>query len=231
MSSKDDEEEEGVHEIELSNSTVLSINGFGSGVKSTGGEIWEAAYVALRYVETLKDLSGKNVCDVSSGTGLVGIGAAALGAKVTLTDFGDELLALMRDNCRRNMDVMEDGGSCVVKEMKWGDDVSELKKGFFDYVILSDLLYCAFRDGLEKALISTIEDLVGPHTTAILAFKVRVPRKEKTFLSDLAERKLNIEEVDRSELDFSDLQPEGMFASMFAHEEDMDIHLYLVTKK
>ena len=84
---------------------------------------------------------------------------------------------------------------------------------------------------MEKALISTIEDLVGPQTTAILAFKVRIPRKEKTFMSNLADRKLNIVEVDKGELDFSDLQPEGMFASMFAHEEDTDIHLFLVTRK
>ena len=227
----EEEDEEGIHEIELSNSSVLCINGFGSGVKSTGGEIWEAAYVALRYMETLKDLRGRSVVDVSSGTGLVGIGCAALGAKVTLTDFGDALLAQIRDNCKRNMDVMEDGGSCLVREMKWGEDVSKLRKGFFDFVILSDLLYCAFRDGLEKALISTIEDLVGPQTTAILAFKVRIPRKEKTFMSNLADRKLNIVEVDKGELDFSDLQPEGMFASMFAHEEDTDIHLFLVTRK
>jgi hypothetical protein len=69
----DSEEEEGIHNIELSNSDVLCINGFGSGVKSTGGEIWEAAYVALRYIEKMK-LNKKKVIDVSCGTGLVGIG-------------------------------------------------------------------------------------------------------------------------------------------------------------
>ena len=55
--------------------------------------------------------------------------------------------------------------------------------------------------------------------------------QEKIFMSDLAKRELNIKEVARSELDFSDLQPEGIFASMFSHKDDTDIRLFLVNKK
>ena len=150
---------------------------------------------------------------------------------MTLTDVGDALLAQLRDNCKMNADVIDEG-SCVVKEMRWGEDISKIGK--FDLVICSDLLYCAFRDGLETSLLSTIEYLVvGSQTTAVLAFKVRIPDKEKLFMSDLAKRELNIKEVARSELDFSDLQPEGIFASMFSHKDDTDIRLFLVrvTKK
>ena len=71
------------------------MKGFG-----TGTFVWPAAHVLAKYLEKQygRDrLAGKRVCDIGSGTGLVGLIAGILGSTVVLTDL-EILLPLMNEN-------------------------------------------------------------------------------------------------------------------------------------
>lgn len=253
-SSKDEDVE--LTEIEF-NSTTLYIDGFGAGVVGTGGSIWEAAYVILRHVEkwgrsatfneTDSDTSveGLRVLDLSSGTGLVGIGCALLGATVTLTDVGDVLLGQVRENCKRNEKQISRGkGETRVLEYYWGKDTARLtamsaattsSTSPFHLVLASDILYCAVRDGLEKELLRTLDDLVvDPATLCVFGFKVRVPKQEKLFIDSLEnDFAFDLSEIPRDKQELSDVEPsnEGIFGSMFAHDDDCDIRMFFITRR
>ena len=52
----------------------------------TGTVLWDSGPVLLQFLREEYALEGMRVLELGSGTGFVGIGAAALGARVTLTD-------------------------------------------------------------------------------------------------------------------------------------------------
>ena len=61
---------------------INPFNGFGLYPGDTGVVVWDAAIVLSKYLETIRDqLRGKCVLELGSGTGAVGICAAALGAR------------------------------------------------------------------------------------------------------------------------------------------------------
>ncbi|KAJ8600267.1 hypothetical protein CTAYLR_000625 [Chrysophaeum taylorii] len=76
----------------------------------TGSTVWDAAIVLAKYVDTL-DLRGLRVVELGSGTGLVGLVAAAGGARVLLTDL-PECLDFLRANAK---------GTAAVAELAWGE--------------------------------------------------------------------------------------------------------------
>lgn len=47
------------------------------------------------------DIAGANVCDLGSGTGMLAIGAALLGADVTAVEFDADAVAVARENAER----------------------------------------------------------------------------------------------------------------------------------
>lgn len=243
----DDEVE--LEHVEFSDVT-LHIDGFGSGVLGTGGVVWEAAYVILRYIEKWgcstsfekeTSVAGKRVIDLSSGTGLVGIGAACLGANVTLSDVGDTLLGQIRANCDRNAkEITRGGGHIRVVDFSWGSSTAKLTRTSdgistpFDLVLASDVLYCAIRDGIEDKLIHTLNNLISKASTVcVFGFKSRLPRKEKRFMKTLRDDfKLLVTEILQDRLDLSDIKPsnDGMFGSIFRHDDDCDMRVFFITR-
>ena len=78
-----------------------------SGGYGTGGKVWSSSAVLTRWIEANANslgLDGASVLELGSGTGAVGLAAAAMGAaRVVLTDGGSEsLLKLAKDNAARN---------------------------------------------------------------------------------------------------------------------------------
>lgn len=79
----------------------------------TGGQVWPAAVVLLKYIEKRfgtfneekpESLIGKKICELGSGTGIVGIACSILGAKsVTVTDQVN-CFPLIQINCQRYFD-------------------------------------------------------------------------------------------------------------------------------
>ena len=100
-----------------------------SGGYGTGGKVWSSAAVLTRWLGAnapALGLEGASVLELGSGTGAVGLAAAAMGAtRVVLTDGGSEsLLKLAKDNAARNR---APGGaidpSCDIRvaRYRWGD--------------------------------------------------------------------------------------------------------------
>ncbi|KAL6227176.1 hypothetical protein ACLB2K_001135 [Fragaria x ananassa] len=95
------------------------------------------------------------ILELGSGTGLVGIAAAAtLGACVTVTD-----LPHVTDNLRYNVELNAavlggSGGSVTVAALRWGE--AEAIGREFDLVLASDVVY---HDHLYEPLLKTLKDV------------------------------------------------------------------------
>ena len=123
------------------------INGEIKGL-GTGTLVWPAAHVMTKYIEKLyrhndgdnfvkSSLLGKNICDIGSGTGCTGLVAAALGAKVTLTDQECVLFLL-----EQNKDLFAQShpsfvGNVTIQKYDWGSNSCDLNTPF-DYIFISD---------------------------------------------------------------------------------------------
>jgi len=155
-------------ELEVRDDLILQIDQQPEG--DTGVVIWDAALVLAKYLELLKDgLSGKIVVELGSGTGAVGLAAAALGARVIISDL-QENLHLLQHNIDKNKDL-----NLVVEAavLKWGDsnaikavrDTQDL-----DYILVAD---CVYYDESLEDLTKTIEGLSTSKTQIIVAYEDR----------------------------------------------------------
>ena len=104
------------------------------------------------------NLRGKRVLELGSGTGLVGVVAARLGADVTVTDL-PHVLENLEENLRLNQDlVAAAGGSVQAQVLRWGEesDVACLG-GNYDVILGADVVYS---DTLFVPLLCTLKWLV-----------------------------------------------------------------------
>ena len=116
--------------------------------------------------------------DVGSGTGAVGLAAAALGAhSVTLTDL-PHLQHLIDANITCNR--LAQRASFV--PLNWGDPVDVALAPPFDIVLASDVLY---QHEWVDPLLQTLKSLSGPSTQIFLAneHRSKLPFPAHCFLS------------------------------------------------
>ena len=140
-------------------------------VGSSGCQVWDAGITLLAYLTRLAEplAAHPRVVEVGSGTGVVGLGAAALGAAVVLTDLPG-VLPLLRHNLARNEAALTArGGSCDTAELAWGEDVPEELRGPA-YVLAAD---CVFEAEAARALVATLEQLCFAETTILMANEIR----------------------------------------------------------
>ncbi|XP_067154922.1 protein N-lysine methyltransferase METTL21A [Apteryx mantelli] len=134
--------------------------------------VWDAALVLCAYLEAGNvDLCDRAVIELGAGTGLLGIVAALLGARVTVTDRA-AALALLESNVRANLPP-ELQPRAAVKELTWGRDLGSFPPGAFDLVLGSDIVYLeeTFAD-----LLRTLEHLCAEHTVILLSCRIRYER-------------------------------------------------------
>ncbi|XP_028854388.1 protein N-lysine methyltransferase METTL21D [Denticeps clupeoides] len=186
-----------VREIEKNDGRVLRLNQCSKG--DVGCVVWDAAIVLAKYLETqffnpqdgVCTWSSKNVLELGAGTGLVGIMAATLGAKVTLTDLED-LLPLLHLNIRANEALVT--GSISAKVLEWGQNVADFLP-CPDFILMADCIY--YEESITP-LMETLKTLSGPQTTVICCYEQRTegvnPKVEKLFLEMLL-RDFQCEEV------------------------------------
>ncbi|XP_070577055.1 protein N-lysine methyltransferase METTL21D-like [Ptychodera flava] len=157
-----------VREFELKNSTVLRVNQFEVG--DVGCVVWDAALVFASYLQTedfsksYGTLSGKSVVELGSGTGIVGLTAAVLGANVLLTDLED-FVPLLELNIKTNETHSQ--GTSKAQTLKWGEDVSIACP---DFLFISD---CIYYDESTEPLVTSITDLSDKHTHVIMSYEKR----------------------------------------------------------
>jgi predicted nicotinamide N-methyase len=99
-----------------------------------GVTLWPAAIALAHDVASRADaLPGKTVLELGAGTGLPGIVAASLGARVVQTDRDELAMSACQRNCERNR--VENVEHRLADWINWED------AGRYDLIIGSDILY------------------------------------------------------------------------------------------
>ncbi|XP_076025881.1 protein N-lysine methyltransferase METTL21A [Genypterus blacodes] len=151
--------------------------------------VWDAAVVLCMYLELERvELKGKVAIELGAGTGLVGIVAALLGAKVTITD-REPALDFLSANVKANLPA-DPLGSASVSELTWGEGLHRYPAGGFDLVFGADIVYL---EDTFVPLLQTLEHLCSDATVVLLSSKIRYERDTR-FLSMLKQR-FTVEEV------------------------------------
>lgn len=121
-------------------------------------ELWPAAEGLARWLEDRPEmLTGRKVLELGCGLGLVGLVAAAAGARVLQTDFAPLALELAARNASSN------GLKLAQQQLDWRE---RRQLGQFELVIGSDLFY---EPDLHLDLLSTLEINLAPVGTAIFS--------------------------------------------------------------
>ncbi|KAJ7499226.1 putative methyltransferase-domain-containing protein [Mycena latifolia] len=139
-----------------------------------GGVAWPAGEVLARYLvkQGPNSLQGKNVLELGSGTGLVGLVAAMLGGSVCLTDQAP-LLNIMRENVAIN----KLSARCAVAELNWGEPIpADIPRP--DVILAAD---CVYFEPAFPLLVQTLCDLVRPDTQVLFAYKKRRKADKRFF--------------------------------------------------
>lgn len=99
-----------------------------------GVALWPAAIALAHEIAARADgFAGRRVLELGAGTGLPGIVAAALGAKVVQTDKEEVALELCRHNGRRN-----NASGIEVRSVDWTEWNDPVR---YDWIVGSDILY------------------------------------------------------------------------------------------
>jgi len=138
---------------------------------TTGFRTWEASFLLSEWILAQGDIKGKRILELGSGTGLVGIIAAKLGAKVTMTDGSEAVIERLQDNAGRN------GLAIETKALWWGED-DQLLNREWDLIVGADITY---DEEVCGSLAQTYAAVVNRGTAAILAATVRNEQTLKAF--------------------------------------------------
>lgn len=122
------------------------------------------------------------ILELGSGTGLVGIAAAAiLGADVTVTDLA-HVIPNLKFNVSANAQIVGGGGGTVVTaELSWGNvEQMEVVGKEYDVIMGSDVVY---HDHLYEPLINTLKYLLvgGERKRMFLMAHLKRWKKEAVF--------------------------------------------------
>ncbi|CAM9317144.1 unnamed protein product [Choristocarpus tenellus] len=193
------------HSLKLESGHTLRFRQLQSGEITglgTGATVWPAAIVLVKYMERRygsKGLQGLRVVDLGSGTGAVGIAAAALGAEAYLTD-QKQLNFLMLENadiCSRECGISRK--KLHVTEYDWGGDDTQLSPPV-DVIVVSDCVLPKLYP--IEPLINAIDRLSGSSTVTLLSYEHRYyegfdPRRKFEELAAACELgKVNVPQED-----------------------------------
>ncbi|XP_006629367.1 EEF1A lysine methyltransferase 3 [Lepisosteus oculatus] len=143
--------------------------------------VWEAALCLCRYFEEQQfDFAGRRVIELGSGTGIVGILAARLGAAVTLTDLPHALPQLQR-NVSANQPSPCWPHPPSVRALSWGLDHAHFPSDW-DLVLGADIVYA--RD-TYPLLLATLRHLCQQGAVLYLASELRQEHGTPEFLTEL----------------------------------------------
>mmetsp|Transcript_30126 Transcript_30126/g.54501 ORF Transcript_30126/g.54501 Transcript_30126/m.54501 type:complete len:266 (-) Transcript_30126:110-907(-) len=164
----------------------------------TGLKLWPTASQPMLAVlgKRYKDTQPLQILELGSGCGLLGIGLAAMGHTIVMTDAdvdfsGDtttsSTLKWLQSNVDLNFNVI--GERVTVKPLLWGDE-KDMKKILqdFDLIVGSELLYS--NEKSFPALIETMSRFAGPSTSVLLGYKIRGLGEGKFF--DIADEKFEM---------------------------------------
>lgn len=183
----------------------VSVGEVGNSGQGTGLTTWDGSVVLAKYLEhaRMDNLRGARILELGSGTGLVGLSAALLGAReVILTD-----LAYTMDNLARNAEATMRNAAgtgeieCTVhiQVLDWFNPPTDL--GSFDFVLASDVVWV---EELIAPLVSTFDVLLQHSseraTTILMSYQKRSVISDQLLFSELDKRGLEKQRVAASKL-------------------------------
>ncbi|KAG7399143.1 hypothetical protein PHYBOEH_009603 [Phytophthora boehmeriae] len=170
-----------------------------------GGKLWDSCLVLTRYLSARRELLvGKQVIELGSGLGLVGIFCAMLGAHVTLTDM-EEVIPLLEYNIALNFPGLKQDGASTVQSLAkgdaavlpvakahpWGEPPRDLPS-HADVLVLSDVVYDP--EGYVP-LVTSLEALAtSAETLVLMAHRSRNPMEHQFF--ELLSRSFSCKQID-----------------------------------
>ncbi len=122
-----------------------------------GSVLWPAA-IALAHALAARDIAGKRILELGAGTGLPGIVAASLGARVVQTDRQNLVLHVCKLNAARN--------GVTTIEHRIADWTTWEDAERYDLIIGSDILYA---ENLHASLRRIFEANLAPGGVVLLA--------------------------------------------------------------
>ncbi len=125
--------------------------------------LWPSA-IALAHEVASREVAGKRILELGAGTGLPGIVAASLGARVVQTDRQQLVLHVCKQNAERN--------GVTTIEHRLADWTVWDDAGRYDLIIGSDILYA---ESLHPHLRCIFETNLAPNGTVLLADPFRDP--------------------------------------------------------
>lgn len=157
-----------------------------------GTKVWSSGLILSAYLQSQKlPCKGKRVLELGAGcAGLNGMVLLNLGASSVVFTDQREVLSLLKQNLRANLNV--DDARIDVRELDWQlTDLSEFQKERFDVIVASDVI---FKNEPVEALLNVIEQLSTPETTILIGEEIRDTAVHEFFL-DTAKRKFNVKQV------------------------------------
>jgi predicted nicotinamide N-methyase len=127
-----------------------------------GSVVWPSS-IALAHALATRALAGTKILELGAGTGLPGIVAAALGAKVVQTDRQKLVLHVCRMNAERNQVSLEHR---LADWSEWTD------RDRYDLILGADILYA---EQLHPQLRQIFETNLAPGGEVLLADPFRTP--------------------------------------------------------
>ncbi|XP_054708914.1 protein N-lysine methyltransferase METTL21D-like [Uloborus diversus] len=152
-------------------------------VGDVGCVVWDAGIALAKYLDHSNNANNsfvsKTVIDIGSGTGVVGLFAAALGADVLLTDL-PEFIPLIQKNIESNQDILK--GSASASVLVWGEDVDKYPTP--DIILVSD---CIYYDKSVECLVPTLVNLASNKTEVLISYEDRIIGNKKELLKQFLE--------------------------------------------
>lgn len=182
---------------------VVSVGEVGNSGRGTGLTTWDGSVVLAKYLEHRRtaDIQGTRILEVGSGTGLVGLSAALLGAKqVILTD-----LAYTMENLKRNVaNTMGSVGSkrvdaeVTAQVLDWFDPPTTM--GSLDFILASDVVWV---EELIPPLVQTFDVLLQHSeapTTILMSYQKRSIVSDQLLFHELEKHNLAKRKIPSSAL-------------------------------
>lgn len=140
---------------------------------TTGLRTWEASLLLSEWLLE-QNIERKYVLELGAGTGLVGILASKIGAKVMATDGSDMVVTKLRGNFEMNHVSIES------RVLWWGDE-DEILKRKWDLIVGADITY---DEEVCSSLAETYALGIKHGATGILAATVRNENTLMAFVKD-----------------------------------------------
>nr|XP_057911876.1 EEF1A lysine methyltransferase 3-like [Doryrhamphus excisus] len=158
--------------------------------------VWEAALQLCQYFEEHHmKWSGRRVIELGAGTGVVGIGAARLGADVTFTDLPVTLPSLEANICANMPSSGWPSSPPTVLPLSWGEDHKKFPSDW-DLVLGADIVYLPETYPL---LMETLEHLCKSKAELYLSAKMRKEHETPRFFEELLPLRFNVQLVHRDD--------------------------------